>query len=217
MIPVEEAQERVLAEVELLGTEQVAFTEAHGRVLREDVHRARSTCRTATTRRWMATPSARTTSPSAPVTLRVIEESAGGNRGHEARRAGHGDPHHDRRADARGADTVAHVEITDARIGRRARARAAAPRNEHPQARRGHARGRRRARATARRFTPRRSASWPACRSRWCASDGGRRWPSSPPATRSSTSATPWRPARSSTRTRIRWPRSCAKRARFRA
>src|SRR5258706_1523211 len=37
MIPVEEAQERVLAEVQLLGTEQVAFTDALGRVLREDV------------------------------------------------------------------------------------------------------------------------------------------------------------------------------------
>jgi len=38
MIAVEEAQERVLAEVQLLGTAQVAFTEALGRVLREDVH-----------------------------------------------------------------------------------------------------------------------------------------------------------------------------------
>src|SRR5258705_327275 len=37
MIPVEEAQQRVLAEVELVGTERVAFTEAFGRVLREDV------------------------------------------------------------------------------------------------------------------------------------------------------------------------------------
>ena len=37
MIPVEEAQERVLAEVQALGTEQVAFTDALGRVLREDV------------------------------------------------------------------------------------------------------------------------------------------------------------------------------------
>ena len=37
MLPVEEAQQRVLEEVRLLGTEQVAFTEAHGRVLREDV------------------------------------------------------------------------------------------------------------------------------------------------------------------------------------
>ena len=38
MIPVEEAQDRVLAEVQLLGTEQVVFFEAQGRVLREDVH-----------------------------------------------------------------------------------------------------------------------------------------------------------------------------------
>src|SRR5437016_4250214 len=37
MIPVEEAQQRVLAEVSLVGTETVAFTEAPGRVLREDV------------------------------------------------------------------------------------------------------------------------------------------------------------------------------------
>src|SRR5438270_11085896 len=38
MIPVEDAQERVLAEGQLLGTEQVVFFEAHGRVLREDLH-----------------------------------------------------------------------------------------------------------------------------------------------------------------------------------
>jgi molybdopterin biosynthesis enzyme len=37
MIAVEEAQQRVLAEVESIGTETVAFTEALGRVLREDV------------------------------------------------------------------------------------------------------------------------------------------------------------------------------------
>src|SRR3954470_16041790 len=41
MIPVEEAQERVLAEVEVLGTEQVAFTEALGRVLREEIRATR--------------------------------------------------------------------------------------------------------------------------------------------------------------------------------
>ena len=37
MIAVEEAQQRVLAEVSLIGTETVAFTEALGRVLREEV------------------------------------------------------------------------------------------------------------------------------------------------------------------------------------
>src|SRR5882724_415243 len=37
MIAVEEAQERVLAEVRALDIEEVAFTDAHGRVLREDV------------------------------------------------------------------------------------------------------------------------------------------------------------------------------------
>ncbi|HEX9405819.1 MAG TPA: hypothetical protein VF975_00775, partial [Thermoanaerobaculia bacterium] len=37
MISVEEAQERVLAEVTLLGTEKVVFTDALGRVLREDI------------------------------------------------------------------------------------------------------------------------------------------------------------------------------------
>ena len=37
MIAVEEAQQRVLAEVEPIGTERVVFTEALGRVLREDV------------------------------------------------------------------------------------------------------------------------------------------------------------------------------------
>lgn len=37
MLSVEEAQERVLAEVEVLEAEEVALEEAHGRVLREDV------------------------------------------------------------------------------------------------------------------------------------------------------------------------------------
>ena len=37
MISVEEAQQRVLAEIAVIGTEQIAFTEAIGRVLREDV------------------------------------------------------------------------------------------------------------------------------------------------------------------------------------
>src|SRR6202045_993373 len=37
MIPVEEAQERVLAEIAVVGTERVAFTDALGRVLREDI------------------------------------------------------------------------------------------------------------------------------------------------------------------------------------
>ena len=37
MLTVEEAQARVLAEVTLLGTEDIALAEAHGRVLREDV------------------------------------------------------------------------------------------------------------------------------------------------------------------------------------
>ena len=37
MIAVEEAQERVLAEVTALDAEDAAFGEAHGRVLREDI------------------------------------------------------------------------------------------------------------------------------------------------------------------------------------
>ena len=37
MIRVEEAQQRVLDEIALLGTENVAFTEALGRILREDI------------------------------------------------------------------------------------------------------------------------------------------------------------------------------------
>src|SRR5258708_30638650 len=37
VLTVEEAQARVLAEVSPLGSEDVALTEAHGRVLREDV------------------------------------------------------------------------------------------------------------------------------------------------------------------------------------
>ena len=41
MIPVEEAQERVLAEVELLGVERVMLADALGRVLREEVRASR--------------------------------------------------------------------------------------------------------------------------------------------------------------------------------
>lgn len=41
MLPVEEAQDRVLAEVRLLGTEKVGLGGALGRVLREDVHAIR--------------------------------------------------------------------------------------------------------------------------------------------------------------------------------
>ncbi|HMC23351.1 MAG TPA: gephyrin-like molybdotransferase Glp [Thermoanaerobaculia bacterium] len=113
MISVEEAQERVLAEVGLLGTEQVAFVEADGRVLREDVTapvdvpQADNTAMDgyAVRAEDIANPPAR---------LRVIENLPAGTVATKRVDPGTAIRIMTGALIPDGADTVAHVEITDA-------------------------------------------------------------------------------------------------------
>src|SRR4051794_31336445 len=116
MIPVEEAQERVLAEVEFIGTEQVAFTEAHGRVLREDVHARFDVPHGDNTAMDGYAVRADDIAPSvnAPVTLRVIENLPAGTVATKRVEPGTAIRIMTGALMPEGADTVAHVEITDA-------------------------------------------------------------------------------------------------------
>lgn len=117
MLPVEEAQERVLAEVERLGTERVAFTEALGRVLREDIrasHDVPQADNTAMDGYAVRAADIADASEERPVELRVVEDLPAGKVA--ARRV---DPGTAVRIMTgallpEGADTIAHVEITDA-------------------------------------------------------------------------------------------------------
>jgi molybdopterin molybdotransferase len=112
MIAVEEAQARVLAEVRLTGTEQVGFTEALGRVLREDVvatydvPQGDNTAMDGYAVRAddIATP---------PVRLRVIEDLAAGSVATKRVESGTAVRIMTGALIPDGADTVAHVEITD--------------------------------------------------------------------------------------------------------
>lgn len=113
MIPVEEAQERVLAEVGLLGTERVVFTEGVGRVLREEVRSSADV------------PAADNTAmdgyavraediAKAPVRLRVVEDLPAGTVATQRVEPGTAIRIMTGALMPEGADTVAHVEITDA-------------------------------------------------------------------------------------------------------
>lgn len=113
MIPVEEAQERVLAEVEVLGTEQVAFTEAHGRVLREDVH-ARYDVPHGDNTAMDGYAVRADDIAAAPVSLRVIENLPAGTVARKRLEPGTAIRIMTGALMPEGADTVAHVEITDA-------------------------------------------------------------------------------------------------------
>src|SRR5207302_316299 len=113
MIPVEEAQERVLAEVELLGTEQVAFTDAHGRVLREDIH-ARVDVPQGDNTAMDGYAVRADDIAKAPVTLRVIENLPAGTVATKRVESGTAIRIMTGALMPEGADTVAHVEITDA-------------------------------------------------------------------------------------------------------
>src|SRR3954465_8299327 len=113
MIPVEEAQERVLAEVELLGTEQVAFTEAHGRGWREDVH-ARVDVPQGDNTAMDGYAVRADDIAGAPVTLRVIENLPAGTVATKRVEPGTAIRIMTGALMPEGADTVAHVEITDA-------------------------------------------------------------------------------------------------------
>src|SRR3954452_14174040 len=113
MIPVEEAQERVLAEVERIGTERVVFTDALGRVLREDV-RANTDVPQGdnTAMDGYAVRAGDIANP--PVQLRVIEDLPAGTVATKRVEPGTAVRIMTGALIPEGADTVAHVEITDA-------------------------------------------------------------------------------------------------------
>jgi molybdopterin molybdotransferase len=113
MIAVEEAQERVLAEVQPLGTEQVSFTEAHGRVLREDVP-ARFDVPHGDNTAMDGYAVRADDIAKAPVTLRVIENLPAGTVATKRVQSGTAIRIMTGALMPDGADTVAHVEITDA-------------------------------------------------------------------------------------------------------
>ena len=113
MISVEEAQERVLAEIAVLGTEQVAFTDALGRVLREDIV-ANSDIPQAdnTAMDGYAVRADDIANP--PARLKVIEDLPAGSVAINRVEAGTAIRIMTGALIPDGADTVAHVEITDA-------------------------------------------------------------------------------------------------------
>jgi molybdopterin molybdotransferase len=113
MIAVEEAQERVLAEVERLSTEQVAFTDALGRVLREDVRAKVDVPQRDNTAMDGYAVRAEDIA-NAPVSLRVIENLPAGTIATKRVEAGTAIRIMTGALMPEGADTVAHVEITDA-------------------------------------------------------------------------------------------------------
>jgi molybdopterin molybdotransferase len=117
MIAVEEAQERVLAEVQPLDDEVVEFTDAHGRVLREDVQATYDVPQkdnTAMGGYAVRADDIAGASDGAPVLLKVIEDLPAGTVA--ARRVEPGTAIRIMTGALMpdGADTVAHVEITDA-------------------------------------------------------------------------------------------------------
>jgi molybdopterin molybdotransferase len=112
MIPVEEAQERVLAEVETIGTERVVFTDALGRVLREDVRANVDVPQGDNTAMdGYAVRAADIAHP--PVRLRVIEDLPAGTVATKRVEPGTAVRIMTGALMPEGADTVAHVEITD--------------------------------------------------------------------------------------------------------
>jgi molybdopterin molybdotransferase len=113
MIAVEEAQERVLAEVQLVGTEQVVLTEALGRVLREDVVASYDVPEADNTAMdGYAVRADDIANP--PVRLRVIEDLPAGSVATKRVEPGTAIRIMTGALIPDGADTVAHVEITDA-------------------------------------------------------------------------------------------------------
>jgi molybdopterin molybdotransferase len=113
MISVEEAQERVLAEVAVAGTEQVAFTDALGRVLREDVVATADVPQGDNTAMdGYAVRADDVANP--PVRLRVIEDLPAGSVAAKKVEKGTAIRIMTGALIPDGADTVAHVEITDA-------------------------------------------------------------------------------------------------------
>lgn len=117
MLPVEEAQERVLAEVGLLGTEKVVFTDALGRILREDIvspDDVPQADNTAMDGYAVRADDIAAAGADAPVTLRVLEDAPAGAVAVNEVTPGTAIRIMTGALIPRGADTVAHVEITDA-------------------------------------------------------------------------------------------------------
>ena len=113
MISVEEAQQRVLDEVTLLGTENVVFTDALGRVLREDVVAPTDVPQGDNTAMdGYAVRAEDIAKP--PVRLRVIEDLPAGKVASKRIEQGTAIRIMTGALIPEGADTVAHVEITDA-------------------------------------------------------------------------------------------------------
>jgi molybdopterin molybdotransferase len=113
MISVEDAQERVLAEIATVGTEQVAFTDALGRVLREDIIAASDVPQADNTAMdGYAVRAEDIANP--PVRLRVIEDLPAGRVAAKKVEKGTAIRIMTGALIPDGADTVAHVEITDA-------------------------------------------------------------------------------------------------------
>ncbi len=113
MIAVEEAQERVLAEVQPLGVERVTFTDALGRVLREDVRATADVPHGDNTAMDGYAVRAEDIA-NAPVSLRVIEDLPAGTVAAKRVEPGTAIRIMTGALLPEGADTVAHVEITDA-------------------------------------------------------------------------------------------------------
>ena len=112
MLPVEEAQQRVLAEVRSTGTEQIAFTDAAGRVLMEDVTASFDVPEGDNTA--MDGYAVRADDiAAAPVQLRVIEDLPAGKVATKRLEPGTAIRIMTGALLPEGADTVAHVEITD--------------------------------------------------------------------------------------------------------
>ena len=113
MISVEEAQDRVLAEITLLGTENVVFTDALGRVLREDVPAPADVPQADNTAMdGYAVRADDIAKP--PARLKVIEDLPAGTVATKRVEPGTAIRIMTGALMPEGADTVAHVEITDA-------------------------------------------------------------------------------------------------------
>jgi molybdopterin molybdotransferase len=113
MIAVEEAQQRVLDEVEVLGAERVAFNESLGRVLREDIKAPRDVPDGDNTAMDGYAVRAEDIA-NAPVKLKVIENLPAGTVATKRVEPGTAIRIMTGALMPEGADTVAHVEITDA-------------------------------------------------------------------------------------------------------
>lgn len=119
MLPVEEAQQRVLDEVGPLGSERIPLLEAPGRVLREDVratHDAPQADNTAMDGYAAISNDLEGATPESPVTLRVIEDLPAGGVARKSIEPGTATRIMTGAPIPRGADVVVHVELTDAGI-----------------------------------------------------------------------------------------------------